>query len=157
MVEFENPIAQAVFLRFIAPLVPVWLFGVVLVFVLDRYSVGGSSLGTSGLGLLLAVYSVLVGGLVSLLYYREWDRSPPVIVLTPDGITGRSPKGPVHGSSFAYPDIVGILGTGFFPARVEARRSGVRGRVDWFNLTEENAARLSEAWGAWQERNRPGS
>jgi hypothetical protein len=155
VVEFENPIARAVFLRFVAPLVPVWLFGVVLVFALDRYSVGGSGLGTSGIGLLLALYSVLVAALVSLLYYREWHRSPLSIVLTPDGITGRSPRGAERTDSFGYPDIVGIHGTGFFPARVEARPTGGHGSVEWFNLTEENAARLSEAWGAWQERNRP--
>lgn len=150
MVEFDNPVARAVFLRFVGPLVPVWLVGATLVIVLDRYSLGGPTLSDPGLGLLLAVYSLLVAGLVSGLYVNEYRRSPGRIALTVDAITGEFAGRSRPPVEFTYGSILRILPPSYFPARVEARSSS--GPVAWMNLTEENALRLTEAWGAWRER-----
>ena len=151
MVELPNPVARAVFLRHVGPLFPVWLFGVVLVVVLDRFSGSAPGLTDGGLGLLLLVYSVLVGGLASALYYREWSRSPPLLELSPDGVRGWFAERPQAGTSFAYSEILRVQPAGYFSARVEAGPGAGRS-VGWMNLTEENAARLREAWAAWRER-----
>lgn len=150
MVEFDNPVARSVFLRFVGPLVPVWLVGATLVIVLDRFSLGGPTLSDRDLGLLLAIYSLLVAGLVSALYYHEYRRSPGRIALTVDAVSGEFPGRPRPAVEFTYGSILRILPPSYFPARVEAR-SGA-GTIAWMNLTEENALRVAEAWGAWHER-----
>ncbi|HYK92798.1 MAG TPA: hypothetical protein VEY07_01990 [Thermoplasmata archaeon] len=151
MVEFDNPVSGAVFLRFAGPLIPVWLVGAVLVLLLDRFAVGGSPLSSSDLGLLLAVYSVLVAGLVSTLYYREWRRSPSRVLLSYDGMSGKFLGTPPRETRFDYGRILRIQRPGYFTARVEARSEGGQ-VVEWLNLTAENALRITEAWGAWRER-----
>ena len=151
MVEFENPVSGAVFLRLAGPLIPVWLGGATLVLILDRYSVGGSSLSASGLGVLLLVYSVMVAVLVSALYYREWSRSPNRVELSVEGVSGKFPGRAERPTQFDYARILRIQRPGYFTARVEARSEG-GAAVEWMNLTSENALRLAEAWGAWRER-----
>lgn len=150
MVEFDNPVARSLFLRFLGPLVPVWLVGATLVIVLDRFSLGGPALTDPGLGLLLAVYSLLVAGLVSGLYFNEYRRSPGRIALSVDAVTGEFIGRARRPVEFTYGSILRILPTAYFPARVEARSA--TGPIAWMNLTEENARRLAEAWGAWRER-----
>lgn len=150
MVEFDNPVARSVFLRFVGPLVPVWLVGATLVILLDRFSLGGPSLSDRDLGLLLVVYSLLVAGLVSALYYHEYRRSPDRIVLGVDAIAGAFGGRGRPGLEITYGSILRILPSRYFPARVEAR-SPV-GPIAWMNLTDDNALRLTEAWGAWRER-----
>lgn len=154
MVEFDNPVAQSVFLRFLGPLVPVWLVGATLVIVLDRFSLGGPSLSDRDLGLLLAVYSVFVAALVSALYYHEYRRSPRRIALTVDAVSGEFGAGARPAVEFTYGSILRIIPPSYFPARVEAR--SVTGGIAWMNLTEQNALRLAEAWGAWSERTTAG-
>lgn len=151
MVEFENPVSGAVFLRFAGPLIPVWLVGAVFVLVLDRFSVGGGQLPAIDLGLLLAIYSIMVAGLVSALFYREWRRSPTRVELSFEGVTGRFPSHRSPEGRFDYPRIVRIQRPGYFTARVEARTEG-GSSVEWMNLTRENALRVAEAWDAWRER-----
>jgi hypothetical protein len=155
VVEFPNPIARTVFLRQVGPLFPVWLFGVVLIITLDRFSGVNAGLPNTDLGVLLLVYSVFVGGLASLLYYREWRRSPSVLQLSVDGLRGWFAERPQTGLAFAYGEILRVHPAGYFAARVEARPETHRS-VDWINLTNENAARVLEAWGAWQERRSSG-
>ena len=150
MVEVDNPVARSVFLRFLGPLVPVWLVGATLVVVLDRFSLGGPSLTDRDLGLLLAVYSVFVAALVSVLYYHEYRRSPRRIALSVDAVSGEFAGGTRPAVEFPYASILRILPPSYFPARVEAR--SVAGAVAWLNLTEENALRLAEAGGAGSER-----
>jgi hypothetical protein len=150
MVDFENPVARAIFLRFVGPLFPVWLFGAVFVFVLDRYSIAGPSLSDPDLGVLLVVYSLLVAALVSVLYFAEWSRSPTVISLSVDGVSGQIGTRHARSIDFPYASILRIHPAGYFTARVVARSE--RGAVRWMNLTAENALRLTEAWGAWCER-----
>ncbi len=139
------------FLRFVGPLFPVWMVGAALILFLDRLSVEGAPLGSTQLGLLLVVYSVLMGGLVSLLYYHEWAHSPGRVELSVDGIAGHFEGAPRRDRLFDYARILRILPPGYFSSRVEARSEGGI-RVDWLNLTEENALRLAEAWAAWRER-----
>ena len=150
MVEFDNPVARSVFLRFVGPLVPVWLVGATLVIVLDRFSLGGPSLTDRDLGLLLGLYSIFVAALVSVLYYHEYRRSPSRIALSVDAVSGEFGGAARPAMEFTYGSILRILPPSFFPARVEAR--SVTGAVAWMNLTAENALRLAEAWGAWAER-----
>ena len=149
--EFDNPVTSAIFLRFAGPLIPVWLGGAVLVLVLDQYSVGGGPLSTPDLGLLLVLYSLMVGGLVSLLFYREWSRSPVRVELSYEGVQGRFRGSATRDQTFDYARILRVSPPGYFTARVEARSEG-GASVDWMNLTSENALRLAEAWGAWRER-----
>ena len=151
MVQFDNPVAKPVFLRFVGPIIPVWLVGTVLVLFLDRFAVTGASLPLRDLGLLLAVYSVMVAGLVSALYYREWRRSPPLLALSVDGVEGRFPPDIGRSIRFGYAGIVDVRPPGYFTARVEGTPEG-RPTVDWLNLTDENARRVVEAWGAWRQR-----
>lgn len=151
VVEFENPVSGAVFVRFAGPLVPVWLVGAVLVLFLDGSAPGSAPLATPALGLLLIVYSLLVAGLVSVLYFREARRSPARVTLGVEGVTGQFRGPAIRDRQFDYARIVRVEAPGYFPARVEARSEGGL-TVDWMNLTAENALRLREAWTAWKER-----
>ena len=151
MVEFDNPVSGAVFLRFVGPLVPVWLGGAALVLALDQSPVGGPPLATADLGGLLLIYSVLVAGLVSALFFRESRRSPARLELSVEGVAGRFGRAGGHVRTFAYERILRVQRPGYFTARVEARSEG-GSQVDWMNLTAENALRIREAWGAWCQR-----
>ncbi|MCI4337165.1 MAG: hypothetical protein L3K17_08275 [Thermoplasmata archaeon] len=150
MVEFDNHVTRSIFLRFVGPLFPVWLFGAVFVILLDRLSLGGPSLNDRDLGLLLGIYSILVSGLVSVLYYAEWRRSPTRVTLSFEGVSGQVGGGTRPPIIFPYNSIVRVHPPGFFTARVEAKPEGRP--IDWMNLTPENALRLAEAWSAWRER-----
>ncbi len=151
MVEFENPVGQKVFLRFVGPLFPVWMVGAALILFLDRLSVEGHPLGPLDLAVLLVVYSLLMGGLVSLLYYHEWGHSPSRMELSSAGVAGHFEGSQRRDREFDYERILRILPEGYFTPRVEARSIGGTS-IDWMNLTEENALRLAEAWAAWRER-----
>ncbi len=155
MVEFDNPVSRAIFVRFVGPLVPVWLAGAALMFLLNRLTVEGPPLTAPATGLLLGIYSILVAALVSLLYYREWGHSPVRLELSVDGVSGRFLRSRRPEVSFSYGRILRIQPPGYFVPRVEARSEG-GGSVEWINLTEENALRLAEAWGAWRERDERG-
>jgi|GEM_PF-4003906 len=156
MVAFDNPIATRVFWRFAGPLVPLWMAGAAFVVLLERTSGAGPTLSGMDLAVLLAVYSLLVAAMVAALYTYEYRRSPAIIELGYDGITGRFARSSPPPVAVEYAEIRNVVQGGFFPPRVEALSPG-GGQIVWLNLTDENAARLVEAWTAWRERQRPSS
>ena len=159
MVDCPNPALRGVLFRTLAPLVPVWMGGLVLAFSLHQLGLTGGPLPLPNLQLFLTFDSLLVVALMAMLAFYQYRSTPNEVRVDLDGVTGWVPR---RGDprdrdrqklSFPYPAVRSVVEGSLFGYRVEARDAAGRS-VDWFNLTPSNAALVAAAWQAWRERER---
>ena len=157
MVDSPNPALRSVLARTLGPLVPVWLFGLVLAFSLDRLGLTGGPLPLPNIELFLVVDSALVIALMTLLASYQYRSTPRTLRVDVDGITGWVPRAGGEREhdrqrlQFPYGSLRAVVRGSLFGYRVEARPEG-RSTIDWFNLTAANAALVAAAWDAWLQR-----
>lgn len=159
MTSYPNPALRSVAVRTIGPFLPVWLFGVVLGLLLDRLGPTGS-LGTAEVLAFLGFYTLLSWALVIGLFLRQYQSTPEAVTIDVDGVAaalhrrgGTAPDGR-RTVLFPYRQISSLVGGGLTGWRVEGRPDGSR-RLDWINLTEENAGRVADALESWRRREAP--
>jgi hypothetical protein len=155
--DYPNPALRSVLVRTLGPLVPVWLFGLVLAFSLHQLGLVGGSLPVANINFFLAIDSLLVIALMVLLASYQYRSTPGTVRVDVDGVTGwvarrgGEQEGAGQRLAFPYGSVLAVVRGGLFGYRVEARpRSS--GPVDWLNLTADNAERVGAAWEAWRER-----
>jgi hypothetical protein len=157
--SYPNPALRSVALRTVGPFIPVWLFGIVFGLLLDRLGPTGTLDPVEVLAF-SAFYTLLSGALVAALFLRQYQSTPEAVEIDVGGIAapshGRS-VGAARGAgaiSIPYERISSLVGGGLMGWRIEGRRSDT-GRLDWINLTEENAGRVADALDAWRRREAP--
>jgi hypothetical protein len=157
--SYPNPALRSVAIRTIGPFVPVWLFGIVFGLLLDRLGPTGTLDHVQVLAF-LSFYTLLSGALVAALLLRQYQSTPSAVDIDVGGIVA-----PVHRRGGTLPDgrravtipyggISALVGGGLTGWRIEGRPSDT-GRLDWINLTEENASRVADALDAWRRREAP--
>ena len=157
MVDSPNPALRTVLLRTLGPLVPVWLFGLVLAFSLDRLGLSGGPLPLPNIELFLLVDSALVIVLMLFLGTYQYRSTPRAVRVDVDGVVGWVPRAGGERENdrqrlmFPYASLRAVVQGSLFGYRVEARPPGSRS-VDWLNLTAANAALVAAAWDAWRQR-----
>lgn len=157
MVDSPNPALRSVLLRTLGPLVPVWLFGLVLAFSLDRLGLTGGPVPIPNIELFLLVDSALVVALMVFLASFQYRSTPRTVRVDVDGVVGWVPRagGPREHDrqrlAFPYASLRAVVQGSLFGYRVEARTEG-SASVDWLNLTAANAALVAAAWDAWRQR-----
>jgi hypothetical protein len=155
--DYANPAIRSVLLRTLGPIVPVWLFGLVFAFTLSQLGVVGGPLPVANLADFLAVDTLLVVALMTLLAVYQYRSTPTTVRVDVDGVTGWVARrggerdGGGQRLAFPYESVHAVVRGGLFGYRVEARPRPT-GPVDWLNLTAENADRVGAAWAAWRER-----
>ena len=160
MPDYPNPAIRGVLARTLGPLVPVWLFALVVAFTLNELGLVGGPLPVANLGDFLAVDTVLVVALMALLAVYQYRSTPGRIRVDVDGVTGwvarRGGERDAAGQRLAFPyaSVHAVVRGGLFGYRVEGRPR-TPGPIDWLNLTAENADRVGAAWAAWRERESP--
>ncbi len=146
-------------LRTVGPFIPVWLFGVVFGLLLDRLGPTGTLDNVQVLAF-LSFYTLLSGALVAALFLRQYQSSPEAVEIDTSGVLApvhRRPADPQDGRRllrFPYERISTVVGGGLTGWRIEGRPAD-SGRLDWINLTEENAGRVADAIDAWRQREAP--
>ncbi|HEY6238230.1 MAG TPA: hypothetical protein VIZ68_03485 [Thermoplasmata archaeon] len=159
MPDYPNPALRSVLVRTLGPLVPVWLFGLVLAFSLHQLGLVGGSLPVANIDVFLAIDSLLVIALMALLAFYQYRSTPGTVRVDVDGVTGwvarrgGEREGAGQRLAFPYANVLAVVRGGLFGYRVEARPPS-SGAVDWLNLTADNAERVGAAWQAWRERER---
>lgn len=159
MVDNPNPALRSVLLRTLGPLIPIWLFGLVLAFTLHQLGLTGGPLPVPNIELFLVIDSALVVALMAFLGIYQYRSTPVMVRVDFDGVTGwvpRSGGAREHDRqrlAFPYPTLRAVVEGSLFGYRVEARAAKGSG-VDWLNLTPSNAALVAAAWEAWRQRQR---
>lgn len=154
MPSYPNPVLRSVAIRTIGPFVPVWLFGTVFGLALGLWGPDG---GYDRVQLLafLGFYTLLVFALVLAFFLRQYQSSPESLEIDVDGITGavhrRGANAGPQRLAIPYDRISSLSAGGLFGWRIEGRPTGSE-RLDWFNLTAENAGHVADALTAWRSR-----
>ncbi len=157
MADLPNSALGRVLVRTLAPMLPVWLSGLVLALLLTRLGLTGGPLPAENLELFFATDSALVVILVAFLAFYQYRSTPHTVRVDFDGVTGWVPRSGGerdHGRrrlTFPYASVRAVVRGSLFGYRVEARAPN-GSAVDWLNLTEANAAVVAAAWEAWRQR-----
>ncbi len=159
MTSYPNPALRSVALRTLGPFLPVWLSGLVLGLLLDRLGPTGT-LDEVEVIAFLAFYTLLSWAMVVGLFLRQvpehagvsGDRRPGDRRSRPSS-RGTAPDGR-RLLNIPYGQISALSGGGLTGWRIEGRPEGA-GRLDWINLTEENAGRIADALDSWRRREAP--
>jgi len=154
--SYPNPVLRSVAVRTLGPFLPVWLAGLVLGLALDQLGPAGA-LDHAQVLAFLGFYTLLSWALFIGLFLRQYQSTPQSVRIDVEGVAADLPRrgGSVPGNlrtlTLPYARISTLVGGGLTGWRIEGRPEGI-GRLDWINLTEENAGRVADAMEAWRER-----